>query len=181
MHADTQSLLTRARELEHELEQTRRLLAGLPSQATRSATLNVVTFSVADLKFAVPVTHVDEVVPSARLLHVPRAPGFIPGALEIDAELVPILDLGLYMGRTAHNTALDDSLVLCSVEGHRLGLCAISLPTLVEVDAALVSAPPSEYAGAPYVVAWLASGDEPILLLGMLSLLMTARLPEVLS
>lgn len=98
----------------------------------------VLTFEVDGSPFAVPVAKVVEVVPRVALRAVPHAPDCFLGLLRYRGGAVPVVDLGLLMGRAACQDRLDTRILLArragAGAGDLLGLLAERVNELVEVD-----------------------------------------------
>ena len=99
----------------------------------------VLTFRVDHILYAVPVNQVIEVVPRVNLRLIPHAPECFLGLLHYRGTAVPVIDLGLLMGRAACGDRLDTRILLVHHSGSggsvdRLGLLAEQVNDLVEVD-----------------------------------------------
>ena len=115
----------------------------------------VLTFEVDGSPYAVPVIKVVEVVPRVALRPLPHAPDCFLGLLRYRGEAVPVVDLGLLMGRTACRDRLDTRILLVRREaagaGGHLGLLAERVNELAEVDPGRTALPPSFLLDAPYL------------------------------
>ena len=114
----------------------------------------VLTFRVDAVVYAVPVRQVIEVVPRVALRAVPHAPACWLGLLHYRGSALPVLDLGLLMGRSACVDRLDTRiLVVGSAEGggQRLGLLAEQVNELIEVSPDRLALPSPRMRAAPYL------------------------------
>jgi len=82
--------------------------------------LTLVTFSLEGSQFALPVSLIDEVVPSAQIVPIPGAQGWIAGMMPYRTRIVPVLDirrkLGFAPGKNMHH------ILICQVNDTLLGL-----------------------------------------------------------
>lgn len=115
----------------------------------------VLTFEVDGSPFAVPVAKVVEVVPRVALRAVPHAPDCFLGLLRYRGGAVPVVDLGLLMGRSAGRDRLDTRILLVrrpgAGAGDLLGLLAERVNELVEVDPARPAMGAALLLDAPYL------------------------------
>ncbi len=150
MTEELRTLLSRSRELERELDGVRRQIAHLPRGIDASA-LTVLWCHAGDAAFCIPVEEVAEVVPNATLLSLAEPSAWLRGTLNLGGELVPIVDVGARIGATPYETGPDDSLTICQVADHKLGIVTSDVPRVV-ASAGPVMAIPSQLAQTPFVV-----------------------------
>ena len=115
----------------------------------------VLTFRVNQILYAIPVHQVVEVVPRVALRPVPHAPDCVLGLLRYRGAAVPIIDLGLLLGRSPSADRLDTRILLVHAANdrglERLGLLAEEVNDLVEVDAGRMAMRSSLMLSAPYL------------------------------
>ena len=113
----------------------------------------VLTFHVDGIVYAVPVKQVIEVVPRVALRAVPHSASCFLGLLHYRGSALPVIDLGLLMGRAACVDRLDTRILLVrtSIGDQRLGLLAERVNELVELDAAKMAMQGPFVRNAPYL------------------------------
>ena len=113
----------------------------------------VLTFQVDQISYAVPVKQVIEVVPRVNLRQVPHAPACFLGLLHYRGSALPVVDLGLLLGRAACQDRLDTRILIVrtSLDGQRMGLLAERVNDLVDVDAARTAMESPLLLNAPYL------------------------------
>ncbi len=117
----------------------------------------VLTFRVAEVLYAVAVKRVVEVVPRVALRNLPHAPDYLAGLLRYRGGAVPVVDLGLLMGKSACRERLDTRIILVdgglhggSGTGH-LGLIAERVDDVRVVDESKRTVAGLEIERAPYL------------------------------
>lgn len=85
----------------------------------------VLLFQLGDRPYALEVINIQEIVESPRLFYIPRAPACFTGAMNSHGSIVPVLDLGDYLGLAAGRQR-DHRLVV--LPGH---LCPLGLSVSV--------------------------------------------------
>ena len=113
----------------------------------------VLTFHVDGIVYAVPVKQVIEVVPRVALRPVPHAPLCFIGLIHYRGTALPVIDLGLLLGRSACIERLDTRILIVrtTVGGQPMGLLAEQVNELVEVDAARMAMHSPAMLDAPYL------------------------------
>jgi chemotaxis-related protein WspB len=117
----------------------------------------VLTFRVAEVLYAVAVKRVVEVVPRVALRGVPHAPDHLAGLLRYRGGAVPVVDLGLLMGKSACRDRLDTRIILVDGGLHGgagpgfLGLIAERVDDVRVVDESKRAVAGLEIERAPYL------------------------------
>jgi purine-binding chemotaxis protein CheW len=60
---------------------------------------SLVGFLVGDVSYAVPITHVREIINPAPLVGFPQAPDFVAGVADYRGEVTTVIDLACYLGQ----------------------------------------------------------------------------------
>ena len=92
------------------------------SSVTANATSNYVTLGVGDEIFAVDVANVREILAYRTVAHLPNAPPFLVGVIDVRGCTVPVIALRLKLGLPAVSIT-DDARILVleiAVEGRQL-------------------------------------------------------------
>lgn len=104
---------------------------------------NLLTFTVADMRFAAPLERTVKVVPLMTLKAVPKADACVVGVMNAGGVGVPVIDLSLRLDlaeNRPYTTAT--SIVICDKGGQRYGVVADRIDGVLEVadDAVELSA-----------------------------------------
>jgi purine-binding chemotaxis protein CheW len=105
---------------------------------TASATSNYVAVGVGDEIFAVDVANVREILAYRTVFHLPNAPPFQVGVIDVRGSTVPVIAPRLKLGLPSASIT-DDTRILAleiDVEGRQLvvGLLADRAPGIAEID-----------------------------------------------
>ena len=92
----------------------------------------VLIFKLADEWFGLEVDDLQEIVESPELNYVPRAPDWIIGAINFHGNIVPVLDLGKYMGLA--DSAYGDRAVVLPIGQKALALGVSGIHRIVPLD-----------------------------------------------
>ena len=75
----------------------------------------MLVFAVADVQYAMPCTHVVEVIPRVDLAVIPHAPKFVVGTLNFRGTPVPVIDLSLMVGDDPSANRLHTRIIVVNV------------------------------------------------------------------
>ena len=96
----------------------------------------VLIFRLADEWFGLEVDDIQEIVESPELNYVPRAPESIIGAINFHGNIVPVLDLGKYLGLA--DAAYGDRAVVLPIGQKSLALGVSGVHRIVPLDPELM-------------------------------------------
>jgi purine-binding chemotaxis protein CheW len=132
------------------LKERARALARLPpAEAVEGEVLRLVTFPLAEERYGVELTLLQEVQPLKRQTWspVPCAPGFIVGAVNIRGRIYSVMDIGRFLGLPSRPLS-ETAHVLLVQGGDRwgegemeLGILADDMPQVANVPLAQVQPP----------------------------------------
>ena len=114
----------------------------------------VLTFQVDQVVYAIPVRQVIEVVPRVALRAIPHAPACLLGLLHYRGSALPVIDLGLLLGRAACMERLDTRILIVrttNTDEQRIGLLAERVNDLVKVASDRLAMRTPLTAHAPYL------------------------------
>jgi len=83
---------------------------------------SLVGFVVGDVRYAVPITCVREILNPVALTPLPHAPAAIPGVADHRGEIIPIVDLRTRFGLPPSTDQRRAKWILVQVEGKTVGL-----------------------------------------------------------
>jgi len=145
------------------------------------------TFCIGNEKFGMPLGQTREVIEYGGVTKVPLMPSFLTGVINLRGEVVPVIDLGVRLGKNAIEIRRRTCVIIVEMqhEGQEftLGLLADSVYEVMELDADNVEAAPSFGANlrAEFILGIAKQNDDFIVLLDAdrtLSLRELAKLVE---
>jgi purine-binding chemotaxis protein CheW len=111
------------------------------SQATTEATsktktLMLLTFTVAQQAYALPVANVIRIIEMVTITHVPDAPDTIEGIINLQGKAVPVMDLRRRFGLPLLRYGLHTPIILTNMENNRMmGLIVDAVDDVLEIEA----------------------------------------------
>lgn len=103
--------------------------------------MKVLAFHIGRERYALPLTAVLRVLPVARLKALPGAPHYVPGLLDLQGEVIPVIDLSRLAGTPPDAVRYDTRILLVEVAAagrlRRLGLKAERVTGVADIGAEL--------------------------------------------
>lgn len=130
------------------LAERARVLARVPPRAPHAGeVLGVVTFSLADERYAVETRHVCEVVRPGELTPVPGAPDVLAGLLNLRGDILAVFDLRRFFGVAAQGLTELSRVVVLGGERIEFGMLADAVHEVTALRLGEVLEPPGSVAG----------------------------------
>jgi purine-binding chemotaxis protein CheW len=114
-----------------------------------------VTFRVGTASYAVPAAQVLHLESFEAATHVPGAPAYVAGLVQVRGRVVPVVDLRIRFGLAPIERTLDHRVVVVQVGTRVAGLLVDSAREVLQLDEASFEQPPDmlERHGAGFVTA----------------------------
>src|SRR5664279_3768945 len=100
------------------------------------------TFRVGTASYAVPATQVLHLESYEMATHVPGAPSYVAGLVQVRGRLVPVVDLRARFGLPPVEHSLDHRVVVVQIGTRIAGLLVDSAREVVQIDEASYEKPP---------------------------------------
>lgn len=109
-------------------------------------TTQYMTFKLGDELFAINVAQVREVLEITRITHVPTAPDYMRGVVNVRGQSIPVVDLRLRFGLPTKADSVNTRIIVMELELDQelitIGGIADSVHEVIELDAANITPPP---------------------------------------
>jgi len=116
------------------------------SVAAITATVQYLTFQLADEIFAFDVANVREILELTSITKIPHSPDFMRGVINLRGSVVPVLDLRLNFGMQCTQQTVNTCIIVIEVnlggESLILGVLADSVQEVVEMEPDQIEPPP---------------------------------------
>ena len=97
-----------------------------------------------DLNYAVSAVYITEIINNHHITHLPKAPDFIKGIINLRGQIIPIVDIRLRMNRPAAASENDEMcIVVIDVNSVAMGLMVDKVSHVVNIKAADILEPPA--------------------------------------
>jgi purine-binding chemotaxis protein CheW len=109
--------------------------------------VQVVSFRLGTEEYGVDISQVQEIIRMVEITHVPRAPHFMEGVINLRGQLIPIIDLRtrFSMPRTGHTKST--RIVVTEIGSKRVGIVVDSVSEVINIPIEQVEDAPDMIAG----------------------------------
>lgn len=135
--------------------------------AQASAKVSIVVFKMNGEEFGTDIANVVEVLEYRAPIHVPRAPDFVEGVVQMRDRVLPIIDLRKRMDIPSAAPTADTRIIVVLIDEERVGLLVDSVLEVTHIASDLVSQPPTFFRGvaAEFLQGLARIGDRLVILL----------------
>jgi purine-binding chemotaxis protein CheW len=107
----------------------------------------VVSFKLGPEEYGVDIAQVQEINRMVAVTHVPRAPVFMEGVINLRGQLIPIIDLRTRFGMPRADQSKNTRIVVTEVGGKRIGMVVDSVSEVLRLPVDAVEPAPDMIAG----------------------------------
>ncbi len=153
--------------------------------AEQTPDLQLVTFLLADVRYALDVTRIQEIVRMPPVTRVPRAPRHVAGVTNLRGHVIPVVDMRRRFGMPGREADAASRVVVVAREGGAVGFVVDAVAEILRLPASAVA--PGATLGSMAASEWISGvgklEDRLILLVDLDKLLQEGPLaaPETTS
>jgi purine-binding chemotaxis protein CheW len=107
----------------------------------------LVTFSIGDEEFGVNILQVQEIIRTMEITHVPRAPEFVEGVINLRGKVIPIVDMRRRFGLRSKEHDKYTRIIVIEIDMIIVGFVVDSVSEVLRIPASSVQPPPPVVAG----------------------------------
>jgi purine-binding chemotaxis protein CheW len=132
-------------------------------------TLQVVTFALSSEEYGVDIAQVQEINRMVTITHVPRAPQFMEGVINLRGQLIPIIDLRARFGMERAERTKNTRIVVTEIGSKRIGMVVDSVSEVLRIPIEQIEDAPDLVAGVDteYIRGVGKMGDRLIIMLDL--------------
>ena len=109
--------------------------------------VQVVSFRLATEEYGVDISQVQEIIRMVEITHVPRAPRFMEGVINLRGQLIPIIDLRTRFGMTKIAATKSTRIIVTEIGSKRVGIVVDSVSEVLNLPIENVEDAPEMIAG----------------------------------
>lgn len=110
--------------------------------------VQVVSFRLGNEEYGVDISQVQEIIRLVEITHVPRAPHFMEGVINLRGQLIPIIDLRTRFGMPRIDATKSTRIVVTEIASKRVGMIVDSVSEVLNMPTEQVEDAPEMVAGA---------------------------------
>jgi purine-binding chemotaxis protein CheW len=112
-----------------------------------SETIQVVSFKLGSEEYGVDIAQVQEINRMVAVTHVPRAPQFMEGVINLRGQLIPIIDLRARFGMPRAEHTKNTRIVVTEIGTKRVGMVVDSVSEVLRLDVGAIEPAPEMITG----------------------------------
>lgn len=112
------------------------------------ATLQLVSFRLADEVYGIEITKVREIILISEITRIPQAPHFVRGLINLRNAVIPVIDLRALFGLPEGDVTDDSRIMVLQAGGMTLGIVVDAVHEVLRVKHDQISAPPTTVSGS---------------------------------
>jgi len=112
-----------------------------------SETVQVVSFHLGTEEYGVDISQVQEIIRMVEITHVPRAPHFMEGVINLRGQLIPIIDLRTRFSMQRAEHTKSTRIVVTEIGSKRVGIVVDSVSEVINIPLESVEPAPDMIAG----------------------------------
>lgn len=109
--------------------------------------VQVVSFHLGNEEYGVDISGVQEIIRMVEITHVPRAPRFMQGVINLRGQLIPIIDLRTRFGMNAAEHTKSTRIVVTEIGTKKVGIIVDSVSEVLNIPIEQVEEAPEMIAG----------------------------------
>jgi purine-binding chemotaxis protein CheW len=131
--------------------------------------IQVVSFHLGSEEYGVDISQVQEIIRMVEITHVPRAPRFMEGVINLRGQLIPIIDLRTRFHMPRIEQTKSTRIVVTEIAGKKVGIIVDSVSEVINIPLEQVEDAPDMIAGVgtEYIQGVGKVGDRLIILLDL--------------
>jgi purine-binding chemotaxis protein CheW len=131
--------------------------------------VKVVSFRLGSEEYGVDIAQVQEIIRMVEITHVPRAPRFMEGVINLRGQLIPIIDLRTRFAMPRVETTKSTRIIVTEIGSKRVGIIVDSVSEVLNIPLEQVEDAPDMIAGVgtEYIQGVGKVGDRLIILLDL--------------
>src|SRR5581483_12061893 len=95
--------------------------------------VQVVSFRLGNEEYGVDISQVQEIIRMVEITHVPRAPRFMEGVINLRGQLIPIIDLRTRFGMTRAEHTKSTRIVVTEIGTKKVGMVVDSVSEVLRL------------------------------------------------
>ena len=131
--------------------------------------VQIVSFHLGSEEYGVDIAQVQEIIRMVEITHVPRAPHFMEGVINLRGQLIPIIDLRTRFGMPRAEQTKSTRIIVTEIGSKRVGIVVDSVSEVVNIPIEHVEEAPDMIAGVgtEYIQGVGKVGDRLVILLDL--------------
>jgi purine-binding chemotaxis protein CheW len=110
-------------------------------------TMQLVSFTLAKELYGIEITKVREIILITEITHVPEAPAFLRGLINLRSTVIPVIDLRARFGLPAGEVSDENRIMVLQACGKTIGIVVDAVSEVLRVKQEQIAPPPPTVTG----------------------------------
>lgn len=106
----------------------------VPTKEPASSTKRYLTFLSNDLTFGISTEYVSEIIINYKIRPVPMVPEYIRGIINLRGQVIPIIDLRLFVGKPTKDNMEENCIIILTFDSCVLGIIVDSVSQVLDIN-----------------------------------------------
>ena len=106
--------------------------------------LQLIVFGLGAEEYTVPIESVQEIIMPQKTTHMPKAPSFIEGVINLRGHVIPIIDGRKRFEISVNENTSETRIIVLELEDHTVGLVVDSVSEVIHLKTINIEPPPVE-------------------------------------
>lgn len=106
--------------------------------------LQLIVFALGSEEYTVPIESVQEIIMPQKTTHLPKAPAFIEGVINLRGRVIPVIDGRKRFELLINENSPDTRIIVLELEKHTIGLVVDAVSEVVHLKTDNIEPPPLE-------------------------------------
>ncbi len=109
--------------------------------------IQVVSFHLGSEEYGVDISQVQEIIRMVEITHVPRAPRFMEGVINLRGQLIPIIDLRTRFGMPRAEHTKSTRIIVTEIGSKKVGIIVDAVSEVINIPVEQIEDAPDMIAG----------------------------------
>ncbi|HVN48486.1 MAG TPA: chemotaxis protein CheW [Bacteroidota bacterium] len=109
--------------------------------------LQLVSFKIGDEEFGVDILKVQEINRMIEVTHVPNAPEYVEGVVNLRGKIIPVVDLRKRLGMASKEKDKNTRIIIVELSGKTVGFVVDAVREVLRIPKSVTEPPPSLTSG----------------------------------
>ena len=105
--------------------------------------IQLVSFNLGSEEFGIDILKVQEINRMVEITHVPQAPNYVEGVINLRGKVIPVIDLRAKFELERRERDKNNRIVVCDVRGDIIGMVVDSVSEVLRIPKSTMEPPPA--------------------------------------
>lgn len=101
-----------------------------------------IVFKIANEEFGVDVKQAKEIIPHRELTHIPNAPSFVRGVINLRGDIIPIINLSKKLSLNESLDNQEEKIIIVELDNSLIGMQVDDVSEMIRLDQDNIADPP---------------------------------------